>query len=112
MTQAAGHGAVDIARDENHVFDPMAADGFQQAQALFREGLPGVAVIVLAVRKEHDAGHDEFDPGGAVDKPLEQGLFLFLVEDAPIVRRQVALRPAVGDEPLDIAVGEGVPVAH
>ncbi|MNP61747.1 hypothetical protein D3C76_1569650 [compost metagenome] len=70
---------------EHHVLDLVVADGFQDAQALLGEAFPGVVVLAFAVGVEHDAGHHEFDARRAVDQPLEQGVFLFRVEDATIV---------------------------
>ncbi|MNG12320.1 hypothetical protein D3C84_959260 [compost metagenome] len=72
--------------------------------------MPGVIALALAVGVEHDAGDHEFNPGRTVDQPCIQGLLLLDIEDASIAGCKIASGPAVGNEPLDIAVGEQVPV--
>ncbi|MCY1454113.1 hypothetical protein D9M71_711540 [compost metagenome] len=71
---------------------------------------PGVIPVVFGVGIEHHAGDHQLDPGGAVDQPLAQGIFLFNIKDASIIGGQITLGAAIGDEPFDIAIGELIPI--
>ncbi|MNR16231.1 hypothetical protein D3C85_1328190 [compost metagenome] len=73
--------------------------------------MPGVVAQSFAVGVEHHAGDHELDPRRAVDQPLAQSLLLFDIEDAPVVGREIASGSTVGDKPLDITIGERVPIA-